>query len=149
MCSVEPFEAAWKGASELTNEVTLPEADVMRFCRLDKGEFVGRRATVEQVSLAESGQLRWRCVALELDAGDADAIGGETVCLDGEPVGQVSSGGFGFYTGKSLAFAYVRPDAVTAPHGKLSVWVLNEARKARVLTEPVYDPDSLRPRQPH
>lgn len=143
------LEKGFKGASELTNEVTLPEADVMRFCRLDKGEFVGRRATVEHLALAESGQLRWRCVALELDAGDADAIGGETVCLDGEPVGQVSSGGFGFYTEKSLAFAYVRPDAVTAPHSKLSVWVLNEARAARVLTEPVYDPDSLRPRQPH
>ena len=35
------MEKAFKGAGELTNEVTLPEADVMRFARLDK-DYLGR-----------------------------------------------------------------------------------------------------------
>ena len=34
--NVMRMEKAFKGAGELTNEVTLPEADVMRFARLDK-----------------------------------------------------------------------------------------------------------------
>ena len=40
------MEKAFKGAGELTNEVTLPEADVMRFVRTDKGDFLGRAATM-------------------------------------------------------------------------------------------------------
>lgn len=35
----------FKGASELTNEVTLPEAGVMRFVRLDKPGGIGEEAT--------------------------------------------------------------------------------------------------------
>ncbi len=40
------MEKAFKGAGELTNEVTLPEADVMRFVRTDKGDFLDRAATM-------------------------------------------------------------------------------------------------------
>ena len=43
------LEKGFKGATELTNEVTLPEADVMRFCRLNKGDFLGREATLKSV----------------------------------------------------------------------------------------------------
>ncbi len=40
------MEKGFKGAGELTNEVTLPEADVMRFVKLGKGDFKGRDATI-------------------------------------------------------------------------------------------------------
>ena len=43
--NVMRLEKGFKGAGELTNEVTLPEADVMRFVKLDKGDFVGREAS--------------------------------------------------------------------------------------------------------
>ena len=36
------MEKMFKGAGELTNEVTLPEADVMRFVNLDKN-FTGKK----------------------------------------------------------------------------------------------------------
>ena len=39
------MEKMFKGAGELTNEVTLPEADVMRFVKMDKPEFAGKAAT--------------------------------------------------------------------------------------------------------
>lgn len=135
------LEKGFKGASELTNEVTLPEADVMRFVKLDKGEFVGRDATIA----SSEGTLRWVCAYLEIEATDADAHSSETVFMDGERVGQVSSGGYGFTVGKSLAFAYVKPEAAV-PGTQLEVMVLGEMRPARVLAEPVYDPNNERPR---
>jgi len=135
------LEKGFKGASELTNEVTLPEADVMRFVKLDKGAFVGRDATIRSAD----APLRWICAYLEVDAADADPHASETVFLNGERVGQVSSGGYGFTVGKSLAFAYLDPRAAS-PGTDLEVMILGEKRPARVLAEPVYDPTNERPR---
>ena len=135
------LEKGFKGASELTNEVTLPEADVMRFCKLDKGEFIGRDATVK----SQDGERPWTCVYMDIDAGDADCLGSETVYLNGRRVGAISSGGYGHWVGRSLAFAYVEPHCA-APGTELSVAVLNTRRAARVLAEPVYDPASEKPR---
>jgi dimethylglycine dehydrogenase len=135
------LEKGFKGASELTNEVTLLEADVMRFVKLDKGDFIGRDKTLA----SQDGTLPWLCVYLDVDCADADPLGGETVFRDGRPVGQVSSGGYGHHIKKSLAFAYVNPESA-APGTELEVAVLDERRPARVLGEPVYDPRSERPR---
>ena len=139
------LEKGFKGSAELTNEVTLPEADAMRFCRPDKGHFIGREATLESLRQAESGELPWVCVQVEVEAGDADAHASETVYCRGEHVGQVSSGGYGFACGKSLAFCYVQPWAA-APGAELEILVLGERRRATVLGEPVYDPANERPR---
>ena len=135
------LEKGFKGASELTNEVTLPEADVMRFVKLDKGDFIGREATEESLA----GDLPWVCVNLELDAADSDPIGSETVFRKGRRVGQISSGGYGHFVKKSLAFAYVTPDCGQAGTD-LEVMILGERRPARVLGEPTYDPNGERPR---
>ena len=139
------LEKGFKGAAELTNEVTLPEAGVMRFCRPDKGEFLGREATLESMRKTEQGALPWVCVQVEVEAGDADAHGGETIYHRGEHVGQVSSGGLGLACGRSLAFCYVHPRAATPGTG-LEVLVLGERRGATVLGAPVYDPANERPR---
>ena len=40
------MEKGFKVAGELTNEVTLPEADVMRFVNLETGDFIGRDETI-------------------------------------------------------------------------------------------------------
>ena len=139
------LEKGFKGSAELTNEVTLPEADVMRFCRPDKGDFIGREATLDSMRKMRSGALPWVCVQVEVEAGDADAHASETVYHRGEHVGQVSSGGYGFACGKSLAFCYVHPRAAT-PGTELEILVLGEPRRATVLGEPVYDPANRRPR---
>jgi len=134
------LEKAFKGAAELTNEVTLPEADVMRFVRLDK-DFVGRRATVASLE----SPLRWRCAYLEIDAADADPHGGEAVFAGERVVGSVSSGAYGHRVGRSLAFAYLDPGSAS-PGTPLEVTILGERRRARVLDEAAYDPESRRPR---
>jgi len=137
------MEKMFKGASELTNEVTLPEAGAMRFARLDKpGGFLGREATRRSL---EAGEGRWRCAYLEIDAGDADCLGGEAVFDGRECVGAISSGAWGPSVGASLAFAYVAPDRAL-PGTALEVSVLNERRPAQVLGAAKHDPDNLRPR---
>ena len=137
------MEKLFRGASELTTEVTLPEADVMRFARLDKpGGFIGLEATRRS---AERRDRPWRCAGLEVDAADADCLGGEAIFAGGERTGAVSSGAWGPSVGASLAFGYVRPEHA-APGTELEVMVLGERRPARVLAEAPYDPGNLRPR---
>ena len=139
------LEKGFKGASELTNEVTLPEADVMRFAKVDKGDFIGREATKASMEEAEAGTLPWICAQMEIDANGSDPVASETIFHNGDKIGQVSSGGFGFTVGKSLAFGYIRPDCAT-PGTELEVMILGEKYPARVLGEPLYDPESLLPR---
>ena len=57
----------------------------------------------------------------------------------------MSSIAWGHTTGRLLAFAYVRPPH-TEPGAELQVVVMGTPRAARVLAEPVYDPENSKPR---
>ena len=130
-----------KGASELTNEVTLPEADVMRFVRMDK-EFVGKEATRRSLD----GARPWVCAYLEVEGdGLSDGNGGEAVLAGGVQIGAVSSIAWGHRSGKLLAFAYINPEHALAGTS-LDVVVMGQPRAATVQGAPVYDPDNLLPR---
>ena len=134
------MEKAYKGwGSELTNEITMIEADMGRFLKLDKDDFVGRDATLQR----KDNGIDLSCVYVEVDAEDADARGNEPVLDNGKTIGVVSSGGYGHAVGKSLAFAYVEP-SYTAPGTEFDIVILDQARRARVLAEPVYDPKNER-----
>ena len=136
------MEKGFKGAGELNNEVTLPEADVMRFVKMDK-DFIGKDKT--QISADETDKP-WICTYIEIDKeGDIYGHGGEAVCLDGKVVGSTASVAYGPSVDKILAFAYLKPMAAKAGT-ELEVIVHGKARGARVLEEPVYDPQSLLPR---
>lgn len=81
---------------------------------------------------------------LEIDATVADASGGEPVFLpDGTPAGQVSSGAYGYFVGRSLAIAYVRAD-IAAPGDTVHVAILGKDHTARVLARPPFDPEGAR-----
>ncbi len=135
------MEKMFKGAGELTNEVTLPEADVMRFVKLDK-DFVGKDAT----QAALSKPLPWVCAYLIIEPeGDEDGHGGEAVLLDGEVVGSTASVAYGPTVGKILAFAYIHPRAASDGQA-LDVIIQGKPRRAVVATQPAYDPQSLLPR---
>ncbi|MEM8879975.1 MAG: FAD-dependent oxidoreductase [Pseudomonadota bacterium] len=133
------MEKGFKGASELTNEVTLAEADVLRFARSDK-HYLGRDLTVSQQS------LRWLCAYLEIAPdGEIYGHGGEAVLQDGVVVGATASVAYGPCVGKILAFAYLRPDAAR-PGTTLEVLIHGQPRMARVLDGAAYDPENKRPR---
>ena len=131
------MEKAFKGAGELTNEVTLAEADALRFARTDK-DYLGRELTMNQ-------DLPWICAYLEIEPdGEVDGHGGEAVLMDGRVVGSTASVAYGHAVGKILAFAYVKP-AAAKPGAALTVVIHGEPRAARVPGAPAYDPASLRP----
>ncbi len=133
------MEKGFKGAGELTNEVTLAEADVLRFARQDK-DFLGKAHTFNTPDMA------WVCAYLEIEPDGAhDGHGGEAVLMNGQPVGATASVAFGPTVGKILAFAYVTP-AAAVPGTALDVVIAGVPRSARVLGAPAYDPDSLLPR---
>ena len=133
------MEKAFKGAGELTNEVTLAEANVLRFARMDKA-YLGRDKTLNT-------DLPWVCAYLEIEPdGHADGHGGEAVLYNGRVVGSTASVAYGPTVGKILAFAYVKPEAAE-PGTALEVIIHGSPRAARVLAEPAYDPNSLKPRE--
>ena len=139
------MEKAVPGAGELTNEVTLPEANVMRFVKLDK-PYLGLAETEVSVTEMAAGQSQWICAYLAIEPdGDADGHGGEAVLKEGEVVGSTASVAYGHCVGKILAFAYIKPEAA-APGTCLEVVILGQPRAARVLGEAAYDPQSLLPR---
>ena len=134
------MEKAFKGAGELTNEVTLPEADVMRFVSTEKS-YLGKDET-----LANADNLPWICAYLEIEPdGVTDGHGGEAVKLEGKVVGSTASVVFSPTVNKILAFAYIKPDAAI-PGTQLEVIIAGQPRSAVVRAEPVYDPQSLLPR---
>lgn len=135
------MEKGFKGAGELTNEVTLPEADVMRFVKMDK-DFFGKELT--QASLDKP--LPWVCAYLEIEPdGIWDGNGGEAVRLDGKVVGSTASVAYCHTPQTILAFAYIKPHAAE-PGTALEVFMNEKWRSARVLAEPAYDPQSVKPR---
>jgi len=87
---------------------------------------------------------RERMVMLEVAATTADATGGEPIFLpDGTPVGQVSSGAYGYSVGASLAIAYLKADHAV-PGTEVTVAILGQPHKAKVLSKPPFDPEGLR-----
>lgn len=135
------MEKMFKGAGELTNEVTLPEADVMRFVKMDK-EFVGKAATQASID----GDSPWVCAYLHIESnGIEDGLGGEAVLLNGDVVGSTASVTYGHTVGKILAFAFIKTHAATAGT-QLEVVIAGVPRKAIVQDRPAYDPESLLPR---
>ncbi|WP_299690491.1 FAD-dependent oxidoreductase [uncultured Tateyamaria sp.] len=133
------MEKGFKGASELTNEVTLAEADVLRFASKDK-DFLGKDKTFN------SADMSWVCAYIGIEPdGVHDGHGGEAVLHNGAVVGSTASVAYGPTVGKILAFAYLKP-AAAVPGTSLDVVIAGSPRSARVLGAPAYDPDSALPR---
>ncbi|MGI9499218.1 MAG: GcvT family protein, partial [Geminicoccaceae bacterium] len=75
------------------------EAGLEALLNREKSDFVGRTALLAQ---GEQGLVRRRVLAA-VEAGTADATGGEPVYCNNAMVGSVITGGFGHHAGQSLA----------------------------------------------
>jgi 4-methylaminobutanoate oxidase (formaldehyde-forming) len=123
---------AW--AADLTPEETPYEAGVGFAVRLDKGDFLGRDALM--AARATGPRKRLRC--LVLDDPRSVCLGNEPVRVEGSVVGRVTSGGYGFTVGRSIAYAHLPPGVVIGARGEIDVfgsWVGFE-----VAEEPLFDP---------
>ncbi len=123
-------------SAEFTQGYTPGMTGMDRWISWDKGDFLGRAAALAERDGNGPAQVQ---VTLEVDALDADASGYEPVWADGEKVGFVTSGGYGHYTGKSLAMALVNRDRA-AVGTALSVHVVGAERPAKVIEPSPYDP---------
>ena len=104
------------------------------FCvKLDKGEFIGGQALLK----ARDKPAATRLACLVLDDAHSVALGSEPVRIAGA-MGRVTSGGFGYSVGKSIAYAYVPASA--APGTPVEVEIFGTWVPGKVAEEPLYDP---------
>jgi dimethylglycine dehydrogenase len=134
---IEKGYKAW--STELTNELNMIEADMLRFVNFNKEDFTGKAATLAQAPRP------FKIVYAELKATDMDARGGEPALDQERCIGVTTSGAFGHRVKKSLVFACVEPQFAT-PGSVFDVLVQGERREAKVLAHSAYDPENLRMR---
>jgi glycine cleavage system aminomethyltransferase T/glycine/D-amino acid oxidase-like deaminating enzyme len=125
---------AWAG--DLTSETTPYEAGLGFAVKRDKGNFLGREAL--------DPEPRQRLVCLTLADPRSLALGSEPVRTDaGEIVGRVTSGGYGYAIGASIAYAYV-PAELAEPGTRMAIDIFGEWVDAEIRREPLYDPKGER-----
>ncbi len=122
-------------SAEFTQLYTPGMTGMDRWIDWDK-DFIGKDVAVAERDGNGPAQVQ---VTLEVDAQDADASGYEPIWSGDERVGFVTSGGYGHYTGKSLAMALVNRDKAV-PGTELTVHVVGVERPARVVAPSPYDP---------
>ena len=108
-----------------------------RFIKFDKGDFIGREATLRQ------RDRTLQLIYFSLNPGDADVQGGEPIFAGNRCVGVTTTGGYGHFVRQSLGFGYV-PPSLASPDTELTVDILGRRRRATVLEDPVYDPANYR-----
>ena len=125
----------WSG--DISPEYTPFEAGLDFCVKLEKGDFIGRKALLAQ---KEKGVTR-RLSCLTIDAGPLMPIGKEAILDGDEVVGLVTSGGFGHTIKKPIAYGYL-PIAYTKPGTRLQIEVAARRYGAIVEKEPLYDPEN-------
>jgi len=117
------------------------EAGLGRFVALDKSDFIGRAAAQAE----QSERSKRQRVSFVVDADDAEAMGDEAVWKDGKVVGWITSGGYCHHVGCSYATGYVDSDALTpSTNASWQLEILGVLRDARLLLEPLLDPEGKR-----
>jgi len=118
---------------EISDKINVWEAGLDRYCKMEKGDFVGR-AALEQAKVAG---LRRTLVGIEmLDRGIARD---EYCCSNeaGEAIGMVTSGSPSPTLGKNIALAYV-PPSYSAVGTIFYVEIRGQKCKVRVIPTPFY-----------
>jgi dimethylglycine dehydrogenase len=133
------MEKAYKAwGTELTTEISLVEADMLRFARKGGG-YIG----AEVVEQKQRDGVDIRLVYCRVDADDADAMGNEPVYDGDQVIGITTSGAYGHSVGQSLAFAYVNTGYDVAGTS-FEIEILGKRCKATVLAEAAWDPQNER-----
>ncbi len=118
---------------EISDKINVWEAGLDRYCKMEKGDFVGRAA----LEKAKSAGLRRTLVGIEMI--DRGIARDEYCCCDeaGEPIGVVTSGSPSPTLGKNIALVYV-PPSFSAVGAILYVEIRGQKCKAQVVATPFY-----------
>ena len=128
---IEMGRRAW--GAEIGPDETPFEAGMMFAVTLDKATpFIGQ----DTLRQKQAQPLRKRLVRLVLDDPDWYVWGGETIVLDGAPVGELTSAGWSPKAGACVAMGYVRGACAQLAHrdtvAHVEIW--GEQRAARLTT---------------
>ena len=121
--------------ADITPDETPYEAGLGFAVKLDKGDFLGRDALVA----AREKQLERKLACLVLDDPRSVALGSEPVRMDGEILGRVTSGGYGYSVERSIAYAYVPAESAEAERA-VEVEIFGDWVPGRIADEPLWDP---------
>jgi glycine cleavage system aminomethyltransferase T/glycine/D-amino acid oxidase-like deaminating enzyme len=127
--------------SDVTPNDTPFEAGLDFCVRLDKpGGFIGRDALAAQRDVGPRRRLR----GLLLDDGGAVVLGNEPIRMGDEVVGRVTSGGYGYTVGRSIAYGYLPVDRAQAGE-RVEVGMFGRWVEAVVADDPLFDRAPARP----
>ena len=112
-----------------------PHESGLGFCvKLDK-EFVGREALESERGKVPASKL----CCLVLEDPRSVALGNEPVRVGSDLRGRVTSGGYGYTVGRSIAYARL-PTKHTEPGTRVAVEIFGEWVPGEVAAEPLFDP---------
>jgi dimethylglycine oxidase len=126
--------------ADMHTEYRPDEAGVGFAVKLGKGSFIGREALQTQATNPTSGR---RLCCLQLIDPTVVVMGKEPVLLRDAVLGYVTSAGFGYSTGESLAYAYL-PAACAEEGTMVEVQYFGDRFPATVVSEPRWDPEGTR-----
>jgi aminomethyltransferase len=120
---------------EISDSLTVWEANLGRYCKMDKGvEFVGREALA---AVQAVGGPAKRLVGLEMVERGIGRDGYPVFSSAGERIGEVTSGSPGPYIKKNIALAYVPAEYVEVGT-EVAVEIRGQKVKAVVVATPFY-----------
>ncbi len=130
---------AW--GSDIGPDHTPLEAGLGMFVKLKKDTpFLGRAALEKQ----KAGKLPKQMCAFTVDDPAITLLGRETIYRDGERVGWLSSGGYGYTVGKMIGYGYVRNkqgvDKDYLLSGRFELEVATVRTPCQIHLGPLYDP---------
>ncbi len=126
-------------SADVTPEYTPYEAGLGFCVKLNKKDFQGREALLRQRA---EGLTRKLC-CLVLADNTAHPLGNEPVLAEGRVISRVTSGGFGFTVGESIAYAYL-PVTLASLATEVAVEVDGRNVPATTEREPRFDPANSR-----
>jgi aminomethyltransferase len=118
---------------EISESIDVWEAGLDRFCRIDKGEFVGHDALVRAKTLS----LERTLAGIEMVDRGIARDGYRCLNDSGEPIGVVTSGSPSPTLGRNIALAYL-PPALAKVDATIYVEIRSQNVKARVVPTPFY-----------
>jgi len=123
---------------DMTTEHTPYEAGVAFALKPRKGEFIGRAAAIQA-----KDTITCRLCCLVLANPSTIVMGKEPILVDGQVVGYVTSAGYGYSVGRSIAYGYL-PVGLAEPGTSVTIEYFDEGHAATVAAEPLFDPERQR-----
>ncbi|MGA2988926.1 MAG: glycine cleavage system aminomethyltransferase GcvT [Candidatus Korobacteraceae bacterium] len=118
---------------EISDKITVWEARLDRFIKMEKGEFIGRDALARQKTEGVGRML----VGLEPIERGIPRDGYKVFDLAGKEIGFVTSGSPAPFLKKNVALAYV-PAALAAIGGEVAVEIRGQKVKCKIIPTPFY-----------